>query len=236
MILESRQFIHMGIHYVVLPPFLVNRETSLQLQQHLLAEGVDFTSCACENNRIIIQRKAPFQMEARFAILAQQPQFLGEILVLGVGRQWTLANFSTEVLAILGAFDATWPANNRQILSCDATLRCLYQSTHEHAFKELWEIRLSQPEDSLKVLERKVLGGGLRLVMPPEPSAPESPQIELKIESFLKDTKKMFIEVQFLWLQPQTLKEFASTQRLNQVNDFIVNQVHAFLREEQEER
>jgi len=223
----------MGINYVVLPTFLVNKEASLKLQQSLMSAGVEFTGCAREGNRITVNRKAPFPLEVRVAAPISQPQPFGQILVLAPSSEWTLVNFCSDIEAIIQAFTETWPSQNRQIVSCDTTLRCLYQSTSEHAFQELWEKRLSQPPDSLSILERKVLGGGLRFVMPPKPGDPEPTQVEVKIESFLTDTKKIFVEVQFTWPAPQPRASFGPTKRLNQVNDYIVNQVHAFMKEEE---
>jgi hypothetical protein len=229
MILESRQFIHMGVNYVVLPAFLVNRQASLNLQQTLLSAGVEFTSCACEGNTITVHRKAPFPLEARFVAPMAQPQPFGQILVLAPGQQWAFNGFCADAEAIFQAFGETWPAQNRRIIACDVTLRCLYQSSSEHAFKELWEQRLSQPSDALSALERKVLGGGLRFVMPPQSGEAEPTQVEVKVESYLQDTTKVFVEIQFAWPAPQPGESFEVTRRLNQVNDYMIGQVHAFM-------
>jgi hypothetical protein len=53
----------------------------------------------------------------------------------------------------------------------------------------------------LSGLQRPVLGGGLRFVMPP---IDEKFQIELKVESYLSDSSKLFVETQFVWPQPET--------------------------------
>jgi len=143
-----------------------------------------------------------------------------------------LHHFISEVKAILEAFEQAWPLQNRQILRCDVTLRCLYQSTGEHAFQELWEKRLQQPRDSLGKLG-KVLGGGLRFIIPPPQAGdPESAQVELKIESFLRDTKRIFIETQLVWPEPRPPgSDFAPADKLNQANQYIENKVHAFMME-----
>jgi hypothetical protein len=50
-----------------------------------------------------------------------------------------------------------------------------------------------------------VLGGGLRLVMPPVKEGAEPVQIEIKIESFFRESQKLFIETFFVWPQPSAL-------------------------------
>jgi hypothetical protein len=105
----------------------------------------------------------------------------------------------------------------------------LYETSAEHAFQELWEMRLRQPPDSLAVLGRPVLGGGLRFVMPPQPDDPEPVQIEVKIESFLRDTKKIFVETQFAWPSPMSPGAPFPVNRLEQVNKYIEESVISFI-------
>ena len=227
---DSRQIIHMGTNYVILPMPMIDQEHSLKFQRALISKGIDFTNLALEENQIRVWRNPPLPLEIRTIAQTSQPQPFGQILVIAPTPNRRLENFISEVAAVLEAFDQTWPSQNRRILSCDVTLRCLYQSTSEHAFQELWEERLHQPPGSLAKLERRVLGGGLRFVMPPQPGDPEPTQVEVKIESFLRDTKKIFIETQFTWPAPKPPgSDFASAARLNQANEYIENQVHAFM-------
>jgi hypothetical protein len=162
-------------------------------------------------------------------VQAAQPQS-GQILIIAPNPQRHLRQFISEVKAILDAFKQAWLWPQRQILRCDVTLRCLYSSTSEHAFQEIWEKRLCRQPDSLTILDRPVHGGGLRFVMPPQLGDPDSAQIELKIESWLRDPKKIFVEVQFLWHQPKPAgTDFAPADRLNRADDYIKRQVHAFM-------
>lgn len=231
---QSRQIIHMGINYITLPVPEIDRRQSLRFQESLIEAGIDLTTFKFEENQILVQREPPFPREIRVGALVSQPQPLGQILVVASGPNQLVENFASDVEAILRAFEQTWSSRSRQVLSCDATLRCLYSSTSEHAFQELWEKRLNQPSELLSKLERKVLGGGLRFVMPTQPDDPESTQVELKVESFLRDAKKIFVEAQFFWRDPQPPgTPFNPTERLNQVNDYILNQVHAFLMEDE---
>jgi len=227
---DSRQIIHMGINYVILPMPMIDQEHNLKFQSSLISKGVDFANLALGENQIRIWRNPPLPLEIRATAQISQPQPFGQILIIAPTPNRPLEHFVSEVVAVLEAFNQTWSPQNRRILSCDVTLRCLYQSTSEHAFQELWEERLGQPPDSLAKLERRVLGGGLRFVMPPQQDDAELTQIEVKIESFLRDTKKIFIETQFTWPSPKPPgPDFAPAARLSQANEYIKNQVHAFM-------
>jgi len=55
-------------------------------------------------------------------------------------------------------------------------------------------------------------------------------QIEVKIESSLRDTSKIFVETQFTWHKPTDPGDrFDARGRLQQINDYIRNQVVAFI-------
>jgi len=74
-------------------------------------------------------------------------------------------------------------------------------------------------------------GGGLRFVMDPVPNHDHPAQIEVKIESFLQDTSKVFVETQFNWLKPQV--SFDPKRHLDEMNQYIENQVRQFMIGEQ---
>jgi len=158
-----------------------------------------------------------------------EPQ-VGQILVVAPNPKGSLNLFIQEMEAALKAFEAVWPAQNRQVIKSDATLRELHETTSQHAFQELWEKRLGQPTQSLAVFERPIRGGGLRFVMDPIPNEDEPVQIEVKIESFLGDTSKIFVETQFIWLKPTAPgTPIEPGERLSQMNAYIEKQVHRFL-------
>ena len=227
---ESRRFIHMGINYVTLPNPQIDQQASLAFQSALLSAGIDFTAIELGENQIKVLRKSPLPLEIRVMTKSAHPKALGQILVLAPDPYRALNNYGLEVEAVLEAFAQAWPAPNRKILSCDVTLRCLYPSTSKHAFQELWEQRLHQPQASLAKLGRPVLGGGLRFVMPPQAGEPEPTQIEVKIESFLQDPNKVFIETRFLWPESKPVgTPFGAIARLNQVNAYILSEVQAFM-------
>lgn len=225
---ESRVTIHMGINFVVSPMPTIDQQSSLSFQQSLVNYGIDFSKVELKEREILAVREAPTALEVRVAALG--PPSVGQLVILAPDPRRPLDLFGKEAESVVKAFDSNWPQKRRQIISCDATLRDLYESSGEHAFQELWETRLRQSRDSLAVLGRPVLGGGLRFVMPPLPNDPEPLQIEVKIESFLRDTKKIYVETQFVWPSPMPPgRPLDAMSRLKQVDKYIEHEVVSFI-------
>lgn len=224
---ESRMTIHMGINFVVSPMPTIDMERNLNFQESLVTQGIDFAKVELKEREIRVVREAPTVLQIKVAALGPPT---GQLVILAPQPLRALSLFAKEAEAVAGAFNSTWPEKRRQIISCDATLRDLYEASGEHAFQELWETRLGQPRESLGVLGRPVLGGGLRFVMPPRADDPEPVQIEVKIESFLRDTKKIYVETQFTWPAPRLPgTPFDPESRLKQVDAYVENEVVSFI-------
>ena len=229
----SRRIIHIGINFITAPSPVIDPQSYLEFQRAVLSWGLEFTQVAHQENKIIVMRQVPTPLQLTISVLGPQ---VGQLLIVAPRLERSLEAFIQEAEAAVEAFLATWPVQNRQIISCDVTLRSLYETTREHAFKELWEDRLGQSPHSLAVFGRPVLGGGLRLVMPTLPEEQESVQIEVKIESYLKDTNSIFVETQFTWPQPAMPgSPFDPRERLLRVDAYIENQVLAFILGESDE-
>jgi hypothetical protein len=219
--------LHIGINYVVSPPPEINKEKHLAFLKTLTDAGIDFGNANITDQEIFIGKKTP-PLQIR-VITTDRP--VGQLLVVAPHPNRPFALFCKEVESVVRAFGETWKSR-RQILTCDSTIRYLYESSSEHGFKELWETRLRQPENALSTFGRPVLGGGLRFVMPPTQSEDDPAQIEVKIESYLQDSKKIFVEVEFKWLQPKPPgASFEPIRRLKTINEYITNQVVAFVNE-----
>jgi hypothetical protein len=227
---DSRQTIHIGVNFVVSPIPNIDKESKRGFDQSLDEQGLDFTQVKLEERAIVVIREVPSRLEVKVAALGPG---VGQLLILAPGQpssDLSTELFSKEAEAVVKAFEATWPAQNRQVINSDITLRDLYETSAEHAFLELWEIVLKQSSDKLSGLGRPVLGGGLRFVMPPLPTESEPVQIEVKIESFLRDTHKIFIETQFTWPQPMPPGLSISPEsRLRPVDKYIEEKVIPFV-------
>jgi hypothetical protein len=225
----SRRPIHMGINFITSPPPVINVQSYLKFQESLAAHSVDFSNSGRQEqrheHRIEVTRDMP---PLQILVTASTAQPTGQLLVVAPHPARTIEYFVQEVEQIVEAFEATWPIPHRQIIKRDITLRDLYEATSEHAFQELWEVRLGQSPDVLAVLGASVRGGGLRFVIPPQPDRPA--QIEVKIESYLRDPSKIFAETQFTWPQPTPPGEsFDPRKRLTEVEDYAKNQVLSFI-------
>ena len=229
MILESQTTIHKGIAFIFTPFTGVDKRTSLKFQAQLIERGLDFSRTQDAENVLAVTREKPTALEINVKLL-QTPVGapLGQVLMLGPHDAHDGQMFEREVEAVIEAFNDVWFDSNRQLLRCEVTVRDLFESEMDHAFQELWVHRLSQREDALAALGRPVLGGGLRLVMPPIPGDLSSCQIEVKIESFLQDTKKIFVETQFVWPNPISGPMDPSI-RLKAVDDYVSDSVIPFI-------
>ncbi len=226
---DSRQTIHMGLNFVFSPMPIINQRGYIDYQDALLTRGIEVSKTGFADQReILVAREPPASLEVKVSALG--PPSVAQLLILAPSPLYDWESFAKEAEAIVTAFESTWPEPNRQLIRCDVTLRDLYETSAEHAFQELWETRLRQPPDSLAAFGRPVLGGGLRFVMPPLSGEPQPVQIEVKIESFLRDTKKIFVETQFVWLVPSAPgTQFDPVSRLRRVDDYVEHQVLAFI-------
>jgi len=214
--------LHLGINYVLSPPPEINKQRLIAFQQAILNAGVDYDrgELTADNGILILKKTPPLQIKIGANIDAP----IGQLLIIANPNPTYIPDeFSRIVDMVIQAFRSTW-TGSRQILSCDASIRYLYQASGDHAFQELWVTRLRQPEASLSIFGRPILGGGLRFVMPHTDDG--SPQIEIKIESYLGNTKQFFIEAIFKWVQTG---EFKPTDRITEVDRFIENQVKTFI-------
>lgn len=224
---ETRRLIHLGINFVIAPGPTISQRTGLAFQDALMRQGIEFDKVKYEEESISITRERP---PLQIAVASQANQPTGQLLMLAPQPARPFALFIEETESVVEAFESVWPSQQRQIVKRDVTIRDLYE-TDQHAFREIWETRLGQPEDSLAVFGRRVLGGGLRFVMPPEEDKPS--QIEVKIESYLRDTSKVFVETQFTWPHPTPPNiSFEPGSRLREVNDYAEKEVIDFIKGE----
>lgn len=228
---ESRKFIHMGINYIFPTVPVIDKRHLIDFQSSLVDRGIEYTSATEKEHQIEVVRQpqAPLQV----TVAALQPQPLGQLLVLASpARERRLQDFIADAESVVDAFEATWPATRRELIKCDAALRVLYQTDAGHAFQELWEQWLGQPPLSPETFGRPVLGGGLRFVVPEAEDELDLPQIEIKIESYLRNARLIFVETQFVWPQPKLQGTgFDVASRMQLLNNYERQQVQGFVRE-----
>ena len=215
MIVESCQLLFAGVNYVFVPAPAVDTRTSLSFQAKLAENKLEFDRVENKSGQLMLFREKGSQLRVQ---LSRPNPAMAQLLILAENPQYTLGLIDKEMEAACDAFEANWSVP-QQIIARDATLRHLYSVEEEHAFQYLWEQRLRQPPEDLEQLGGGVLGGGLRLVLPPH--GERTAQVEIKIESFLKETGKVFLETQMLWQQPMNPGERLNPSALlNEVKEY----------------
>lgn len=221
---DSRQTIFAGVNYIFAPAPVLDNERFLVFQTALASHGLTFEQAQrTEKAWNLIRSKPPLQIQMK---LSGPP--VGQVLITSDWMEGDLQAWIDDAAIICDAVFEVWPGE-KQIVLRDATIRQLYDVGGD-AFEYVWEQRLGQQVGQLEFLGRPVSGGGLRLVMPPNLKASEAVQAEVKIESFLKDPKKLFVQVTMAWPQPlPPTKEFVPAKLVDKVSAFANEDVLEFL-------
>ncbi len=198
----------------------------LAFQQAILNHGLEFSRLEKKADRMTLIRERPSPLKIS-VIATNQP--IGQIIVIAPEPKTPLSLFAKETQAGISAFEDVWGSPNRQVLGGDSTFRELNETTSQHAFQELWENRLGQQAKSLAVFGRPVRGGGLRFVLDPQPDGSETSQMEVKIESYLGDSTKIYVEIQSRWHYAKPQSTFDVEEKLKEIETFLVEKVHRFI-------
>ncbi len=227
---DSGRLIHIGINFRITPPPILSHQALLLFQQAIMSQGLEYQKLEHLDNQLVLLRETPSPLQ--ISILVPDAQ-VGQIVVVAAHQhdlKSSASLFTQEAEAALGAFETVWPGQNRLIIQCDATIIKLYETTSDHAFQELWENRLAQPSQALASFDRPIRGGGLRFVMDPLLGENDPAQIEVKIESLLRDTSKIYLEAQFVWPKPSVQGEpFKIRERLERMNSYIETEIRQFI-------
>lgn len=213
---ESARLIHAGLNFVLGGGQPLQPVNHMRRFQDALREvGLDYQSVdAPDEQRLIVMRRQPSPLQIEVATIGPN---IGQLLIVAANPVTTFDLFAQEADAAISAFRLVWNSQDRVLVQVAAVIRELYETTSEHAFQELWEQRLGQPGQALAAFERPIRGGGLRFVLDPQPPD-ESATVEVRIESYLADTRKIFVETQFVWPAPSEMaSRFEARTYLSQV-------------------
>ena len=226
--LTSRQSISFSVSYIIAVQWSSEAMKKLDFQRELTRRQLEFPQTHTGANDFTLARAVPSALVVKSASLGPN---VSSISVTSERPVHSLELFAKEAETVYDAYRQTLLQQQCQILKCTAVVRHLY-SCSDHAFKYLWEDRLSQdPKDFQRLGARPVLGGGLRLVMPPMKDDAEPVQIEIKVESYFREANKMFIETLFVWPKPRLLtldEKFDPQFRLGNVEEYAVTRVCDF--------
>lgn len=223
---QSGILLHMGINYLLTPLSVIDKRRFLAFQTALINEGIEYDEAKHTEREInLLRQNSPLQIRV---IISNSP--LGQILVAAPRPEGGLEMFGRQAQAVIEAFAKTWP-EAKQVVTCDGTVRYLFESDASHAFEEIWETRLKQSKAELAIFDTPVGGGGLRFVLPAMVNQPDPAEIELKIESYLQNPKKIFVDVRFKWLKAKPVDDgIDPADRLRIIDRFVEEKVIAFMR------
>jgi hypothetical protein len=231
---ESKTSVHFGLNFLLAGPWGHEKGAILDFQKALLDSGVEFTQTAVRPAGFSLIRNEPSPMQV---ILESQNPQVHTLQITASNPQYDLEMFSREACVVVTAYQKTWCYPQYQILNSGGCIRHLY-SARVHAFQYLWEQRLGQSGQDFMLLDsRPVVGGGLRLLIPPHQKEGGEPvSIEIRIESFLRESQKLFVETIFTWPQPKVVigtTGFDCQNRLNEIETFAAGQVWDFIAKQQ---
>ncbi|EKR65144.1 MULTISPECIES: hypothetical protein [Leptospira] len=226
---RNRNIIHVGLSDLFLPIIVRSKSEVLQFQSNLEELGIEITGTNYGPNQNILTRQLS-QSVLTIQLINAGPN-ITQLLIISENPDGSLESIEEDFERVLEAFDKVWPIQGKNVVKSDLTVRLLVDSSTEHAFGEIWEKRLRQNRDSLQQLGRPILGGGLRFVLPPLNSQdPEDHGIEIKIESFFPDPRKVFIEAIFLWGTPRMISEkWNASDRIQKVIQYSEQHLIPFL-------
>ena len=223
--LRGKKALHYGVGCTVAPMALGGSVKAREFEGELASAGLEFDKKeTLPNGFVFVRTKNDKNLELR--VVAPGPQ-VGQIVLLAPNPGVAFGAFGREAERACKAMVKVWPSVKTVVLR-EGTIRHLYDVEGEHAFKFLWEERLGQKSEDLSVFGG-VLGGGIRLVVPPTREKPT--QLNIRVESYLKDSRKLFVEVQCHWPSPVPAEEgLKPLELLEEVDKVIDTQVTKFIR------
>lgn len=222
---------HFGVNYVISPAPTLTQKSFLAVQERLTDAGLSF-GVTKRDERAFVLTKESQSPTLQLQIASDPANPVGQFLVIEPTPASPIEHFIKKTDACISAFKAVWPSPF-QILKRDTCIRQLYECRGaDHAFRFLWEERLHQTGAAIAGFKKKIGGGGLRLVFPPE--SPDQPMVEVKVESLLANPKRLFIESQFTWQQPLPAgSDFDAADILRKTYNFALREVVDFITAEE---
>ena len=223
---DTKRHIHLSVNLVLSPGLPATPGQVIELQQRLAdpTSGVLFDSVRREGSQVWLQRNDP-PLELRCG--PGSPQEF-QLLIMSRHPNYRLGDFADEVEIVAAAAREVWPGL-QQAWRREVTIAHLYAVAEGSSFEYLWVQRLGQPTRDLERLGRSVRGGGLRLVLPPNPGSGDSPYAEIRIESFFADLSQLFVEGAFDWRDPVRLSGLELRSMLLSVEEYLDAEVRAFV-------
>jgi hypothetical protein len=242
MIEHSRQTIQFSVGFIVSPALELDDQRLAAFRARLEEEGIRFDHEERGDTGMLLVREKPSVLQVQVATGqvagGPEPVAVSQIVVVtAIAPEVPAASTSEFADAAHEVTDVArdiWP-EMENVLGWNTGVRALFASTTEHSFQYLWEQRLGQRTDELAVFGRPVLGGGMRLVFPPGQTPGEQFQAEVRVESFLEDVRRLYVELNLGSGVAEPISAMNTTALVQLTEEFLHNRLVPFLRAGSEE-
>lgn len=237
MIEHSRQTIQLSVGFLVGPALELDEQRVAAFRARLEEEDVRFEHAEHADSTVVLTRLAPSSLQVQVASGqvggGPEPVPVTQVVVASaVGQDVavaSVADFAGAAHEVTDVLRDVWPGIE-YVLGWNTGVRALFATATEHSFQYLWEQRLGQSTEELAVFGRPVLGGGLRLVFPPVQEEGEQFQAEVRVESFLEDVRRIYVEVNLANGTPEPVSAMNPTALVHATEEFLVGRLLPFLR------
>lgn len=157
MLPDTGRVLHIGVNFLLAPAALpIDTQHELDFRKLLADNQLEFerTEKVGQAVKLFASKIEPLEVQ-----VGQAGPQVGQLLIVTPQPTQPFETFFQQTEAVCHAFQTVWRISEQQIISRDACIRYLYQSVDNHAFRFLWERRLRQDANDMKILGRPVLGG-----------------------------------------------------------------------------
>ncbi|HEU0078434.1 MAG TPA: hypothetical protein VFQ76_12330 [Longimicrobiaceae bacterium] len=237
MIEHSRQTIQFTVGFLIGPALELDEERIAAFRARLEEEDIRFEHAEHADSTLVLARNAPSSLQVQI-VSGQvgggpEPVPVTQIVIAtAIGQDVPVAevaDFANAAHEVTDVARDVWP-EMEYVLGWNTGVRSLFASSTEHSFQYLWEQRLGQDTQELSVFGRPILGGGLRLMFPPGQEEGEQYQAEVRVESFLEDVRRLYVEVNLAHGSPEPINALNPTTLIGATEAFMDERVLPFLR------
>ena len=236
MIEHSRQTVQFTVGFLIGPALELDEERIAAFRARLEEEDIRFEHAEHADSTLVLARNAPSSLQVQIASGqvggGAEPVPVTQIVIAtAIGQDVAVAavaDFADAAHEVTDVARDVWP-EMEYVLGWNTGIRSLFASSTEHSFQYLWEQRLGQDTQELSVFGRPILGGGLRLMFPPGQAEGEHYQAEVRVESFLEDVRRLYVEVNLASGTPEPINALNPTVLIQGTESFLNDRVIPFL-------
>lgn len=237
MIEHSRQTIQFTVGFLIGPALELDEERIAAFRARLEEEDIRFEHAEHADSTLVLARNAPSSLQVQIASGqvggGPEPVPVTQIVIATAIAQdvavAAVGDFADAAHEVTDVARDVWP-EMEYVLGWNTGVRSLFASSTEHSFQYLWEQRLGRDTQELSVFGRPILGGGLRLMFPPGQAEGEHYQAEVRVESFLEDVRRLYVEVNLAHGNPEPINALNPTTLIQATEAFMDERVLPFLR------